>query len=299
MEELFRPVWIDQGRPTCEFLSMSEESPALPACLAPGRVAVITGAASGIGRAAAKRFAASGVKVALSDLPSEKLDTALAEIGALGEAIAQPADVADPEAMLALKAAVDAAFGPADFLMNNAATRHGGGVYADREEWRRCLEVNFWGVLNGVDAFAASMAEGEGGPRTIVNVGSKQGITNPPGNAAYNVSKSALKTYTEALEHELRGAEGRRVSVHLLIPGWTTTGDRDHHPGAWLPDQVIDYMLAGLAKGDFYILCPDNEVNSEMDAKRILWGAGDITENRPPLSRWHPDWREPAAEACR
>jgi hypothetical protein len=74
---------------------------------------------------------------------------------------------------------------------------------------------------------------------------------------------------------------------------FTTTGKREHRPGAWLPDQVIDVLLAGLERGDFYILCADDETPPEMDRKRILWAAGDITENRPPLSRWHPDHAEP------
>ena len=82
------------------------------------------------------------------------------------------------------------------------------------------------------------------------------------------------------------------MSAHLLIPGWTTTGKQDHKPGAWLPDQVAEVLLAALPRGDFYILCQDNEVTPEMDAKRILWAAGDIIENRPPLSRWHPDYAE-------
>ena len=78
----------------------------------------------------------------------------------------------------------------------------------------------------------------QGEPCLVINTGSKQGITNPPGNLAYNVTKAALKTYTEGLQHELRNTPGCRVSAHLLVPGWTTTGKREHQPGAWLPDQV-------------------------------------------------------------
>ncbi len=104
-----------------------------------------------------------------------------------------------------------------------------------------------------------------------------------------------MKVLTEALQHELRGIEGGRIEAKLLIPGfvWTglTTGDRAEKPaGAWTPEQTIDFMLASIERGDFYILCPDNEVERPTDEKRILWAAGDIVENRPPLSRWHKDY---------
>jgi NAD(P)-dependent dehydrogenase (short-subunit alcohol dehydrogenase family) len=162
------------------------------------------------------------------------------------------------------------------------------------------MDVNLWGPIHGVRAFLPAMlASTEAG--VIVNVGSKQGITNPPGHPVYNMTKAALEAYTEALEHELRSSPdnaGRRVTAHLLIPGWTTTGTQEHKPGAWLPEQVVDAMLSGIARGDFYIICPDGEVTAEMDKKRILWAAGDMTENRPPLSRWHPDYADVAKQAC-
>ena len=66
--------------------------------------------------------------------------------------------------------------------------------------------------------------------------------------------------------------------------------------GAWEPEQVVDEMVAGLGRGDFYIICEDNEVTHEIDNKRILWAAQDITENRPPLSRWHPDYAQAFAD---
>ena len=126
----------------------------------------------------------------------------------------------------------------------------------------------------------------------IVNTGSKQGITCPPGETAYNVSKAGVKVVTEALAHELRNTEGGKVSAHLLIPGFTFTGltqSRMKPDAAWTPGQVADFMIDAMSAGDFYILCPDNSVTRKMDELRMLWSAGDIVDNRPALSRWHKD----------
>jgi hypothetical protein len=136
-----------------------------------------------------------------------------------------------------------------------------------------------------------------GRPGLVINTGSKQGITTPPGDPAYNVSKAGLKAYTEALAHELRNTEGCRLTAHLLIPGFVHTAIggalRPEKPsGAWTPEQTVDFMLERLEAGDFYILCPDNEVTRPLDERRILWAAGDVVENRPALSRWHPDYAE-------
>jgi len=269
--------------------------------ISPGKTAVVTGAASGIGRAVCLALARRGMNVGLVDLPGARLDAAEAEVAAAGpgEAAKFAADIGDPAQIAALHRDAIARFGRVHLLMNNAVTRIGRGHDADLSGWRQAMEVNFWGVVEAVRAFLPGM-QAAGEPAMIVNTGSKQGITNPPGHPIYNVAKAAVKTYTEALEHELRSnpAYGNRVSAHLLIPGWTTTGDAQHKPGAWLPGQVADFMLEGLARGDFYILCPDDETTTEMDHKRILWGAGDITENRPPLSRWHPDFAAAAKQAC-
>ncbi len=102
---------------------------------------------------------------------------------------------------------------------------------------------------------------------------------------------------TESLAHALRNEPGSKVTAHLLIPGSTFTamtsrGRTEKPPGSWTPEQVIDFMLAGLDRGDFYILCPDNDVPREMDEKRMQWMADDIIKNRPALSRWHPDYKE-------
>lgn len=99
------------------------------------------------------------------------------------------------------------------------------------------------------------------------------------------------------MQHELRNGPNPAVTAHLLIPGfvWTglTSGGRTEKPaGAWTPEETVDFMLESLGRGDFYILCPDNDVSRELDEKRMAWAALDIIENRPPLSRWHPDYAE-------
>ncbi|TCS67663.1 short-subunit dehydrogenase [Primorskyibacter sedentarius] len=257
--------------------------------LSAGAVAVVTGAASGIGLATVKALSNAGLSVVLVDIDGTRLDDILASLP--GDGIACPADVANPEEIEALARTVRDRFGRVDFLMNNAATRVAGGAREDLDEWRRTMDVNFWAAVYAERAFLPGMIAA-GRPAMIVNTGSKQGITNPPGNTIYNVSKSALKTYTEQLQHRLRNTEGCEVSAHLLVPGFTITGPHKPNPGGWQPEEVVAHMLPRLEKGDFYIICPDNEVTSEMDARRIRWAAGDIAENRPPLSRWHPDWAD-------
>ena len=267
--------------------------------LRPDSVAVITGGAAGIGLAAARRFAAAGLKVCIADLGAERLAAAAAGLaatspGGMNTVMAVEADVSRAEDVARLKAAVDARFGGTDILMNNAGIQPGSAMFGPKENWEKVLAVNLWGVIHGCQTFVPGMIA-RGRPGLVINTGSKQGITTPPGDPAYNVSKAGVKVFTEALAHELRNTPDCRLTAHLMIPGFVFTGltakGRTEKPaGAWTPEQTVDFMLDRIDAGDFYILCPDNEVTRPLDEKRILWAAQDIIENRPPLSRWHPDF---------
>lgn len=281
--------------------------------LSSGRVAVITGAATGIGLATAQRFRAYGMKLALADNDETELAAVVKELGGErpDEVLGVPTDVSRLADVERLRDQTWQRLGPASVLMNNAGTGLGGGPWERYEEWKRVIDVNLWGVINGVQAFLPRMLE-QRQEGLVINTGSKQGITCPPGNTAYNVSKAGVKVLSEGLQHQLRNTQGCRISAHLLVPGWTDTAinrkeKRDRArmngdsaaqlepaapraAGAWTSPQVVEYMLAGIERGDFYIICPDNDVTSALDKKRIQWAAGDIVENRPPLSRWHSDY---------
>jgi NAD(P)-dependent dehydrogenase (short-subunit alcohol dehydrogenase family) len=269
--------------------------------LVPNNVAVITGGASGIGLAAAMRFTQLGLRVCIADVGADRLSQAATELaaaapGGAAGVMTAVTDVSNLDEVVRLESSVRERFGGTDVLMNNAGIQPGSTMFGPAENWRRVLGVNLWGVIHGSQVFAPGMIA-RGRPGLIINTGSKQGITTPPGDPAYNVSKAGVKAFTEALQHELRNAAGSRLSAHLLIPGFVFTGltarGRSEKPaGAWTPEQTIDFMIERIGAGDFYILCPDNDVPRRLDERRILWAAGDIVENRPPLSRWHPDFAQ-------
>jgi NAD(P)-dependent dehydrogenase (short-subunit alcohol dehydrogenase family) len=198
------------------------------AAMSPNNVAVITGGASGIGLAAAMRFARLGMKVCIADLGPNRLaetETRLASVAPAGgvNIMVAAIDVSRIEDVSRLEIAVRERFGGTDILMNNAGIQPGSTMFGPAENWRRVLGVNLWGVIQGSQVFAPGMIE-RGRPGLIINTGSKQGITTPPGDPAYNVSKAGVKAFTEALQHELRNTPGSRLSAHLLIPGFVFTG---------------------------------------------------------------------------
>ncbi len=264
-----------------------------------GGYAVVTGAASGVGRVAALRFAQAGLGVILADLPGSALEEAVAEVRAAAsdavDVVGKPTDVTQ-EADLSALADTAFATGEVAVLMNNAGI---GGLpttpWSEMDNWQRLLEVNFFGVLRGVHAFVPRMLEANR-PAVVINTGSKQGITTPPGNPAYNISKAAVRVLTEQLAHEMRKAEAP-ISAHLFVPGFTYTGMiaariPEKPASAWTSEQTVDYFIDRMSKGDFYILCPDNDVDETRDRRRVAWAAGDVLENRPALSRWHPDFAD-------
>ncbi len=259
-------------------------------------VAVVTGGASGIGLAAATKFAGMGMRVVIVDRAEDRLGAAADALRSAGAAdvMAEATDVSDRAEVEALERSITERFGGTDILMNNAGIGRRSSCLGPLDAWQAMLGVNLWGAVNGAQVFAPGMIE-RGRPGAIVNTGSKQGITTPPGNPGYNVSKAALKAFTEALSHELRNTEGCQLTAHLLVPGFVHTamiGLDEKPPAAWTADQTADFFLESMNRGDFYILCPDNDVSRTLDEKRIAWAVGDLIENRPALSRWHPDYAE-------
>ncbi|OAA80734.1 short chain dehydrogenase/reductase [Akanthomyces lecanii RCEF 1005] len=273
------------------------------AVFAPGSTALITGGASGVGLAVAKLCNAKGMNVLLVDRNAEALEQARLDIAGEGVDASGPrvatsvADVSLAEDWAALKDSALAKFGSIEFLALNAGVG-GKGTWGDNDYFRRILETNLFGVINGVNTFLPVVQEASKAKRTaIVITGSKQGITNPPGNAAYNASKSAVKTLAEHLSWDLRDTT---TSVHLLVPGWTFTGmtgggqAKEKPAGAWAPAQVAEFLYINMEKSEFYVICPDNDVSEETDKKRMLWSVGDIVYGRPPLTRWRDEWKQEA-----
>ena len=265
--------------------------------IGPERTAVITGGAAGIGLAVAKSLAGKGMNIVLVDIRVDLLEAAAAEVKEAGAAavMTRNTDVSDRAAVDALREAVYARFAHVDVLMCNAGIQPGSDVFDSTDTWARVLGVNLWGIVNCCQSFIPAMLD-DGRPGLVINTGSKQGITTPPGDPAYNVSKSGVKTFTEALQHDLRETDAA-ISAHLLVPGFVFTyltrrGRSEKPDGAWTPEQTAAFMFERLAEGDFYIICPDGDVTREMDEKRMTWAMGDIVENRPPLSRWHKNWGE-------
>lgn len=316
-----RPKGAKRGSPT----------PGLPVAsqgaIAAHNTAVITGGGSGIGRAVALALAREHMNIVLADVNEEDMTAVSKELVAAGawpsHILCVKCDVSKLEDVQALKEKVWFLFGGCHFLFNNAAIQHNGkaGAIEHLDRWKDTLAVNLMGVLHGAQVFTQAMID-EAVPCVIVNVGSKQGITAPPGDTAYNVSKAGVKVLTEGLQHTLRNIQGCKVNAFLLVPGWTISmmgthanqrlqgsawdestaedermyrGNKDPEfaqkslvkRGAWTAKQVADDLIKAVKKGaPFYIICEDNETTTAMDNGRIQWACDDLLFRRVPLSRW-------------
>jgi NAD(P)-dependent dehydrogenase (short-subunit alcohol dehydrogenase family) len=189
-----------------------------------GKVAVVTGGASGIGRAMAERFAREGMKVVLADVEAEPLAKTRDEMVAAGaEVLAVKTDVSRAEDVDALAGKTFETFGAAHIVCNNAGIAIGGAPAwrISKGDWDWTLAVNVWGVIHGVRAFVPRMIEqGEG---HVINTASIAGLVAVPGMAAYCVSKSAVVALSESLHHDLTVNAGGKVKVSVLCPAWVKT----------------------------------------------------------------------------
>jgi NAD(P)-dependent dehydrogenase (short-subunit alcohol dehydrogenase family) len=207
-----------------------------------GRVAVVTGAAGGIGLELAKQLATAGMRVVMTDVDAGRLEDAAARVG--GEVEAVPANVARPADVDALAERARERFGSVHVLCNNAGvTRPGRAWELDVDEWKWLLEVNVLGVVNGIRAFVPSMLE-RGEPGHVVNTASIGGLLPYAGIGAYTASKYAVVGLSESLHLDLRAA-GAPIGVSVLCPGPTETEFRAHsralHPDGPAEDVAGEY----------------------------------------------------------
>ncbi|RKF61102.1 putative short chain dehydrogenase reductase [Erysiphe neolycopersici] len=291
----------------------------------PGNIAVITGAASGIGLALSRkcmkdyRMTVIMVDINATNLEAAKLSMTKDTIAdddqnsptpcsaelknekSLIQTVAM--DVAKIEDYEALKILIQNQFeGKISLLVLNAGIANKSN-WTDTAYFRKVMDVNLFGVIYGLNTLLPLVTNNstKENPTAIVVTGSKQGITNPPGNPAYNTSKAAIKVLTEHLAFDLTKLSPT-TSTHLLVPGWTYTGitgnsvfsgqERAEKPhGAWWPEQVVEYLEKKMSEDKFYIICPDNNVTEALDQARMQWGANDLILGRPPLTRWKEDWK--------
>jgi NAD(P)-dependent dehydrogenase (short-subunit alcohol dehydrogenase family) len=276
-----------------------------------GRVAVVTGAASGIGFALAERFAAEGMKLVLADVDRAALaaaEEAVARAGA--EAVAVVTDVADGSAVAALAARTRERFGAAHVVCNNAGVGGAGGPIwtLTEKDWTWTLSVNLWGVIHGMRAFVPLLCAADAGH--VVNTASMAGLGSPPFMGPYVASKHAVVAISEVLARDLEATGQGHVKVSVLCPGFVRTRIADSErcrpealrngpateaaaaTGATLremiraqveagiaPGEVADHVVAAIREERFYVL-PHPEMKAMVGARMQ-----DILQERYPRFR--------------
>jgi NADP-dependent 3-hydroxy acid dehydrogenase YdfG len=238
-----------------------------------GGVAVVTGAASGIGEGLARHAASLGMKVALADIAADRVEAIAAELRAGGaEAMAVPTDVSKPEALDALAATVHAAWGDVRLLVNNAGMEGMGFAWElPAATWERILNVNLHGVIHGVRAFAPRMIA-SGKDCVIANLSSIGGLSVMPLQTSYILTKQAVLSFTEGVALEMKLAKAR-VQVSAILPGAVITrimrdsakgGDAlsEHHRAVMqqmleqngvTPAVAAETIFGQLAAGEFWV----------------------------------------------
>jgi len=264
------------------------------------QVAVITGAAEGIGKAIAEQAALRGMKLVLADLNANNLQRTAEQLAAQGADVAPyTVDVADDGQVAKLAEAAFQRFGAVHLLVNNAGVALAKSVWeTSRADWEWVMGVNLYGVTNSLRAFIPRMlASGAAGH--VVNVASIAGLLAEPGLAAYNASKFAVVAVSEGLHHDLT-LRGAPIKVSVLCPGWVKTriGESERHrdpaersdiskldsetlkvskamrqaiEAGITVDQVAEKMFAAVEQGRFYILThPDTVAGVKVRMQDIL-----------------------------
>jgi NAD(P)-dependent dehydrogenase (short-subunit alcohol dehydrogenase family) len=249
-----------------------------------GKVAVVTGAASGIGLALTRALLAQGAKVVMADIEVDALEAASVGLGSDAEVLTMVCDVSDPVQVEALRDAAVARFGTVHVVVNNAGVSSAGPVWTQSlEDWQWVLGVNLYGVVNGIRTFAPLLIEqGEG---HIVNTASMAGLTSPPFMSTYNVSKHAVVTLSETLFADLALAGASGVGVSVLCPGWVRTRIHEaarNRPGSPAPD--VDGPTAGF--GDFVGALIADGLDPDDVADQVI----DAILTRRFYILTHPDW---------